>query len=105
MFLSGYDIPATDARRLAEAPDGPIAQQIMTLSEHAGVAIVYRYPELGPSGEVYNAAQIVDGSVLLGSHRKTHLFGELDRRSFAPAPSASVVATMRGRTVCARSAC
>jgi predicted amidohydrolase len=84
MYLTGYNIGPEAARRLAEAPDGASAQAVMRIARKAGIAILYGYPELGPGGEVYNTAQLIDrGGRLAAAYRKTHLFGEIDRAAFS----------------------
>jgi predicted amidohydrolase len=80
LFLTGYDI-GDDVRRLAKqdllGPCGELA------TEH-GIALVVGYPELTPDGAMYNSAAYIDPSgEALEVHRKTHLFGELDRHHFA----------------------
>ena len=86
MVLTGYNIGAAEARRHAEAGNGPSAQTIAALAKEAGVAIVWGFPEVDavdPAGAVHNAAQLVDAEGLLrGVYRKTHLYGDLDRAQF-----------------------
>ena len=54
------------------------------IARSAGVAILYGFPERD-GDEVFNAAQLVDrDGRVLAKHRKSHLFGELDTRSFTP---------------------
>jgi predicted amidohydrolase len=80
LFLTGYDIGG-DVRRLAEQDLlGPCAE----LATRHGIALVVGYPELTPDGALYNSAAYLDPSgEVLEVRRKTHLFGELDRRWFA----------------------
>jgi 5-aminopentanamidase len=97
MSLPGYNIGAAAVRRLAEAADGAMAVAVSGIAQRAGVAIVYGYPERGADGVVYNAAQCVaaDGR-RVANHRKTHLFGELDRGMFSAAPVLSPVFELNG---------
>lgn len=83
MSATGYNIGALCAQR-AESPDGPLHELIAAVAVKHGVAIIYGYPERAPDG-IYNAVSVIgaDGTVL-GAHRKTHLYGELDRRLFRP---------------------
>jgi hypothetical protein len=99
MFTSGYDIPAEETLRLAEPADGPTARAVAEITRQTGVAVAYGYPELGSSGEVYNAAQLIDRGQVVGGHRKAHLYGDLDRSRFAPAPDVPGVCTLRGHQV------
>jgi len=81
MFTTGYNVPGiADAAQPAE---GPWVQEVATVAEEAGLAILYGYPERDGDA-VFNAAQLVDrDGRLLTRYRKAHLFGELDSRSFA----------------------
>jgi predicted amidohydrolase len=99
MFTSGYDIPADQTRHLAEPADGPTARAVAEITRQTGVAVAYGYPELGPAGEIYNAAQLIDGGRVLGHHLKAHLYGDLDRSRFTPAPGVPAVHTLRGHQV------
>lgn len=83
MFLSGYEIGADAAHRLAEAADGPSAQAVAQIAQRHAIALVYGYPERGRDGKVYNAAQLIGpGGRALGHCRKTHLYGAPDRAMF-----------------------
>lgn len=99
MFTTGYDIPPEDTRRLAEPADGPTARAVAAISRSTGIAIAYGYPELGATGEIFNAAQLVDGDSRLGGHRKLHLFGDLDRNRFTPGEARPRVVHLRGHRV------
>ena len=84
MFLTGYNIGAAEAERLAEPADGPSARVIALLALETGLAIVWGFPERGPSGAVYNAVQATGPQgESLGLYRKTHLYGALDRAMFS----------------------
>lgn len=79
MFVTGYEIgdalPAL-ARQELLRPASEIAAR-------AGIGLVLGAPEHA-DGVVYNSAFFLDDhGRLLGRYRKTHLFGDLDRRSFA----------------------
>jgi len=97
MFLSGYDIGVDAARRLAEAADGPSAQALSEIARRHGIALAYGYPERGPNGSVYNAAQLIgaDGSAL-GRCRKTCLYGDLDRSMFVPGDGSEPLGSLNG---------
>jgi predicted amidohydrolase len=58
--------------------------------------VLYGYPERA-GGDVYNAAQLIDHDGRgLANYRKTHLFGEIDRRAFRPGDGGFVQATLDG---------
>ncbi|MFJ4145813.1 carbon-nitrogen hydrolase family protein [Pseudomonas sp. NPDC089734] len=83
MFLTGYNIGAEAARKLAQPSDGFAAARVAEIAKTHGIAIAYGYPELGASGRIYNAVQLIGSSgQRLANYRKTHLFGELDTSMF-----------------------
>lgn len=97
MFLTGYAIGPEAVRRLAEPVDGASAGRAAAIARDADIALLYGYPELGPDGRVYNAAQLLDRhGVPLANHRKTHLFSDLDRSAFAPGDGPPTVAVVDG---------
>jgi len=97
MFLSGYNIGAEAVQRLAEPADGPSARAVATLAREAGLAIVYGFAERGERAAVFNAVQLIDAQgQRLGSYRKAHLFGALDRAQFSPSAGECPLFTLRG---------
>lgn len=87
MFITGYNIGASQVQALAQAADGAFARGVAEIAKRHSIAIVYGYPERD-GGEVFNAAQCIaaDGAPLLNI-RKAHLFGDLDRSQFSAAPA------------------
>jgi 5-aminopentanamidase len=100
MSLTGYNIGAAAGQRLAEAADGAMAQAVAAIAQRTGIAIVYGYPERGADGAVFNAAQCIaaDGR-RLANHRKTHLFGELDRSMFSAGAELSPLFELNGWSI------
>ncbi|MGQ9368264.1 carbon-nitrogen hydrolase family protein [Azospirillum sp. ST 5-10] len=100
MALTGYAIGADAVRRLAEPRDGPAAARAAAIARRSGVALLYGYPERGADGAVYNAVRLVDadGTARL-DHRKTHLYGDLDRAAFAPGDRLAPVVAVAGLRV------
>lgn len=97
MYLTGYAIGADRVAALAEPVDGPLAQTVASIAQRHGIAIVYGYPEHNPSGKPFNAAQAIDADgTRLMNHRKTHLFGDLDRAQFSEGDVASQVFEHKG---------
>lgn len=81
MSATGYNIGALSDQR-AEAADGPLSDAIGRIATQHGIAIVYGFPERGATGN-FNTVQVVGpGGAVLGRHRKTHLYGDLDRDLF-----------------------
>jgi predicted amidohydrolase len=92
MFTSGYGLTPDQVLRLAEDAGGPTETGVAQIALRHRLAIVYGHPERaagdrGGAVGAYNAATMVgsDG-VVLGRHRKVHLFGDVDRRLFVPSP-------------------
>jgi len=80
LFLTGYDI----GDRVRELARADLTTPVRELARRHGLALVVGLPEQSGGG-CYNSACFVgpDGRIL-GHHRKTHLFGDLDRRYFTP---------------------
>jgi 5-aminopentanamidase len=96
LFLTGYNIGAAAVHRLAEPADGPAAQRVSRLAREAGIAVLYGYPER-VGEDVYNAAQLIDrDGRRIANYRKSHLYGETDRRVFCPGDGEFVKATLDG---------
>lgn len=104
LALTGYGLDAGRIAELAEACDGPGAARIAQAARQSGIAVCYGFAERAPDG-VYNAAALIgpDGA-LLAHHRKTHLFGDSERRLFAlgqrPVTLARVAGTTVGLLIC-----
>ncbi|WP_438491169.1 carbon-nitrogen hydrolase family protein [Streptomyces asiaticus] len=80
LFITGYDI-GDAVRDLARTDLLSPAQEIAAAH---GIALVLGAPE-HDDGACYNSAFFIDpAGAILGRHRKTHLFGDLDRRYFTP---------------------
>lgn len=94
LFVSGYNVGRDALHERAEAADGPIARRIGAIARDAGIAILYGYPERAGDA-VFNAAQLIDGSgQTLANHRKTHLFGEVERATFTSGETSVTMATV-----------
>ena len=78
MFITGYVVGDPLPELAAQDFLGPVR----ALAERLGIAVLLGGPEATDAG-VHNAAYFIDdrGSVL-SCYRKSHLFGELDRRQF-----------------------
>lgn len=96
MFITGYNIGASQVQALARPSDGAFADSVARIARQHSIAIVYGYPERD-GGAVFNAAQCIaaDGTRLL-NHRKTHMFGELDRSQFSAAAAQESLFDFRG---------
>ena len=100
LALTGYHIGAETVRRLAEPADGPSAEAMAAIARRHKLALCYGYPEAGEDGLIYNAALLLDrDGRRLANHRKSHLYGAIDRGAFAAAQGAPTVAVLDGVTV------
>ena len=97
MSLTGYAIGAEAVARLAEPADGASAEAVSAMARRAGLAIVYGHPERAADGSIYNAVQCIDArGRRIAQHRKTHLFGDLDRAQFSAGSALSPVFEWNG---------
>jgi predicted amidohydrolase len=93
-FTTGYNVPGI--AKQAQRANGPWLDQVAAIARDTGVAIVYGFPERD-GDEVFNTAQLVDrDGTVLAKHRKSHLFGDLDTRTFTPGAGDLAVADLEG---------
>ncbi|MBG6108421.1 carbon-nitrogen hydrolase family protein [Frigoribacterium sp. CG_9.8] len=79
MFLTGYNI----GDHVFELAKQNLIQMVQEIAREEGIAIIVGLPE-HDAGRFYNSAVFLDeDGVVRGTYRKTHLFGSLDRNSFA----------------------
>ena len=95
-FITGYNIGPELLLALAEPVDGAQVRELRTIAAEAGVAILVGYAELDDH-HVFNSAVLIDrdGEVLL-NYRKTHLYGDLDRKAFAAGEALAPVVELDG---------
>jgi predicted amidohydrolase len=86
MFLTGYNIGEA-VFKLAEPVAGPSSQKAADIARTAGVALLYGYPERD-GDTVYNSALLIDrnGRPVVNC-RKTHLYGDGEKRLYAAGDS------------------
>jgi len=90
LFLSGYNI-GDQAQRLAEPGNGPAAAAASAIAAKAKLAIIYGYPERGTEA-VYNSALMLDKTGQhIANYRKTHLWGDFERRQFRPGANVTLI--------------
>ncbi|KGF70084.1 hydrolase [Hoeflea sp. BAL378] len=83
---------------LAEPADGPIVLRLGEIARQTGVAIVAGFVETA-GGTIYNSAVHTNGADRPSVYRKSHLYGDYERRLFTPAPPATCLFRHRGMTV------
>ncbi|WP_428936330.1 carbon-nitrogen hydrolase family protein [Streptomyces sp. ACT015] len=92
LFLTGYDIGDL-VRELARTD---LLSPVRELAARHGLALVVGLPE-HEDGAYYNSAFFVGpGGEVLGRHRKSHLFGALDRRYFTAGDRAATLVDFGG---------
>ncbi|MEE6170305.1 MULTISPECIES: carbon-nitrogen hydrolase family protein [unclassified Mycolicibacterium] len=92
LFVTGYDI-GDSIRSLARQD---LLSPICRIADDLSIALIVGVPEL-TDGTLYNSAVFVDPSGSVKAvHRKTHLFGELDRRYFTAGDEAATVVEYMG---------
>lgn len=96
MYLSGYNIGLSNAKKAAITADGQDMARIGKIAETNGIALAFGYPEL-VGEDVANSAVLIapTGKVLL-NYRKSHLFGATDRGMFAAIGSEFALADLNG---------
>ena len=76
LSLSGYRIrDPREAEALSEPADGPTARDLRALCRARGCHVVVGLAEQA-DGRLYNSAILVGPEGLVGTYRKTHLFGD-----------------------------
>lgn len=93
LFLTNYNI-GEELRTLAEPADGPSAQRAAVVAKEFGVALCYGFPERASAGgdAVYNSLAVINRQgELVATHRKSHLYGDDERRYFTPGDELTLV--------------
>ena len=97
LFLTGYQVPGEEMKRLAEERDGPSFRELSRTAKESNIAVLYGYPEVDRSSGApvyYNSAQLIDrDGTSLVNYRKTHLWIDEDgyEKIFTPGDSLSKV--------------
>ncbi|WP_275784409.1 carbon-nitrogen hydrolase family protein [Pararhizobium gei] len=94
--LTGYGA-GNAIRDMAEPSDGPLIRRLQAVSREAGVAIIAGFAEKAADG-IFNSAVYVDGDAAPVVYRKSNLYGDYERRLFAPSSPQTVLFAHRGVT-------
>lgn len=93
-FAAGYNFKTkAEARKCAEAADGPLSKVLSAYAAKHGCAIVAGFPEKA-GGKLYNSALYVTPSKTR-VYRKTHLFGG-EKKFFSPGDTGFWVEDFKG---------
>ena len=96
-FTSGYAVPGV--AELAQPADGPWSEAVAATAAEAGLAILYGHPERD-GDVVFNSASLVDrDGRVLARHRKSHLYGDVDRATYTPGDGRPALAELDGLRV------
>lgn len=96
LFVTGYDIGDVLYALAAE----PLLDRVCGIAREHGIALIVGLPEVAPAGRLYNSAVFIDHTgTVLGRHRKTHLFAELDRTYFEAGDDAVSIVDYRGTRI------
>ena len=83
MFLTGYAIGPEATSPARRAGRRPVGRQAAAIARASGLALLYGYPERGAGRARLQRRPALDrDGRRLANHRKTHLFGDLDRDAF-----------------------
>ncbi|AJT43133.1 carbon-nitrogen hydrolase family protein [Psychromicrobium lacuslunae] len=92
LFLTGYNIGDLTYQLAGQ----DLLTEARQIAAGEGIAIVLGVPEQAGQ-QIYNTAVFIDDNgAILGRHRKTHLFGGLDRKYFTPGETLVSVVEFRG---------
>lgn len=80
---------------LGSAALGPVAERLGTIARKNGIAIVAGFAETD-GGARYNSALFTDGIGTNAVYRKSHLYGDYERRWFRPEAPGSVMVELGG---------
>jgi 5-aminopentanamidase len=95
MFLIGYTI-GDRLTELAEETNGESNQKLASWAKENHLLTIFGFPERNGSALPYNSACIIESDgTILGSYRKTHLFGE-EKKMFSPGNKINALKTSLG---------
>ena len=93
-FTSGYNVPGV--AEAAQPADGPWRDAVAAIAREAGIAVLYGHPERD-GDRVFNSATLVDrdGREAV-SHRKVHLYGDVDLATYTPGDALAALTELDG---------
>jgi predicted amidohydrolase len=98
LATSGYVFRSAEEARAAAVPaDGDLLRRLGEAAARGRALVVCGFCELAADGRVFNSVALLDGSEVLATYRKLHLWGEEQRWFSAGEQPAPVVHTRYGR--------
>lgn len=95
LAVTGYGAGEAGFTRLASPATGDVAARLGAIAHENAIAIVAGFAEQDGQ-DTYNSALFTDGNGTNAVYRKSHLYGDYERRSFRPALPASVMVDLGG---------
>ncbi len=97
MALTGYNIGPSAVAAAACPLGGPLDTALAATARRHALSILAGYPHRAASGAIHNAIRLVGPDGVTRAHyAKTHLYGDVDRKQFAPGPALGPVVTLCG---------
>ena len=94
--LTGYNIDLGSAQQVAQTLDGEAANALTKICREFQIAIAYGFIERFDNS-LFNSVQLIDKQGQRRAHyRKTHLWGDLDRRLFSAGDDLTPVVDIDG---------
>jgi len=94
--LTGYNITLSEARRVALRADGQTSEKLAAACRQYNIALAYSFIERD-NNQLYNSVQVIDcNGERITHYRKTHLWGQLDRRLFTAGDNLAPVFELSG---------
>lgn len=95
LAVTGYGAGEAGFTRLASPATGDVAARLGAIAHENAIAIVAGFAEQDGQ-DTYNSALFTDGNGTNAVYRKSHLYGDYERKSFRPALPASVMVDLGG---------
>jgi 5-aminopentanamidase len=95
LAVTGYGAGEAAFARLASPASGNIVERLGAIARQNALAIVAGFAEQEGT-HTYNSALFTDGIGTNAVYRKSHLYGDYERRSFRPGVPASVMVELGG---------
>lgn len=95
LAVSGYGAGEAAFEKHASPASGVVAERIGAIARENGIAIVAGFAEREGT-HIFNSALFTDGIGTNAVYRKSHLYGDYERKAFRPGVPASVMVELGG---------